>query len=92
MDFPSGGFTVITPNAPFIRTGARWHARVPDGRVAMEMHDTFVMSCLFPDGHTRSFEKLDRPFLSICFVQIVARLRVLLALLFCGMAFVPCVV
>lgn len=62
VDFHSGGFTVITRNAPFVRTGARWHAPVPDGRVAMEMHDTFVMSCLFPDGHARSFEKLDRPF------------------------------
>lgn len=41
----------------------------PDGCVAMEMCDTFVMSCLFPDGHLHSFEKFDRPFSRIPFAQ-----------------------
>lgn len=53
-----------------------------DGCVAMAMGDTFVMSCLFPDGHLHSLEKAHRPFLRILFVQMVADLRVLLALLF----------
>lgn len=48
----------------------------------MEMGDTCVMSCVFPDGHLHAVEKPDSRFLRISIVQAVAYVRVLLALLF----------
>lgn len=59
---------------------------VPDGCIAMEMCDTLVgelsVSRWASSSPAPDFERLDRPFLSICFIQIVVYLRVLLAFLF----------
>lgn len=64
----------------------------PEGCVAMEMGATFVMSCLFPNGHLHAVEKSDSPCLRISVVQTVAYVRVLLAPLFSPrMTFMQCV-
>lgn len=90
-DFSGGGFTVRTEGLFRLHRG-RLASAGPEGCVAMEMGDTFVMSCLFPDGHLRAVETSDSPFLRISIVQTVAYVRVLLAPLFSTqMTFVQCV-
>lgn len=95
--FPSWLCHCHNPKCSICPHGGPLVSAVSDGCIAMEMCDTLVdelsVSRWASSLPAPAFERSDRPFLSICFVQVLVYLRVWLALLLYTMRdSVPCVV